>query len=87
MGASTWSLLGMAFGQGLRQLLIGLGVGVVASLGLTQALESMLVGVKPVDPITLITVALVLTGAGVLGSAIPARRAVKIDPIIALRYQ
>ena len=77
----------MAFGQGLRQLLIGLGVGVVASLGLTQALESMLVGVKPVDPITLITVALVLTGAGVLGSAIPARRAVKIDPIIALRYQ
>ena len=87
MGASTRNLLGMVFAQGMRQLLIGLAVGVAASFGLTRILAALLVGVTPADPMTFVSVALVLTVAGVVGSAVPAWRAIKVDPIVALRYQ
>lgn len=87
MGASTGTILGMVFAQGMRQLIAGLAVGIAASFVLTRVLSAFLVGVKPMDPLTYVTVALVLALAAVLGTAIPARRAIKVDPIVALRYQ
>ena len=86
IGASRRSILGMVFAQGMRQLAVGLAVGLAASLGLTRVLSALLVGVKPADPATMVTVALILTLAGVVGSAIPALRAIQVDPIAALRY-
>ena len=79
--------LGMVFAHGMRQLIIGLAVGLAASFGLTRVLATLLVGVTPADPLTFVTVALVLTLAAVVGTAIPARRAMQVDPIVALRYQ
>ena len=87
MGASAQNLLGMVFAHGMRQLLVGVLLGLAGSFGLTQALRSQLVGVTPTDPVTLATVAFVLTGAGVIGCAVPALRAVKVDPMEALRHQ
>lgn len=87
MGASSRSILKMVFAQGMRQLIVGLTVGLAASFGLTRVLGSLLIGVTPVDPLTFVTVTLVLTLAAVVGAAIPARRAIKVDPIVALRYQ
>ena len=87
MGAPTGSILGMVFLQGIRRIIIGLAIGLTASFGLTKVLGSMLIGVKPADPVTLVTVAVVLVLAGVIGSAIPARRATKVDPMVALRCE
>jgi predicted permease len=88
MGASAPSIMAMVFAQGMRQLLLGLVIGVAGSVALIRVLAALVVvEVKPADPVTYVTVALVLILAGIIGSAIPARRAVKVDPIIALRYQ
>jgi predicted permease len=88
MGASAPSIMAMVFAQGMRQLLIGLAIGLAASFALTHVLAALVVvQVKPADPATYLTVALVLILAGAIGSAIPARRAIKVDPIVALRYQ
>ncbi|HTX54655.1 MAG TPA: FtsX-like permease family protein, partial [Candidatus Baltobacteraceae bacterium] len=81
------TILGMVFAQGMRQLIAGLAVGLAASFVLTRVLSAFLVGVKPADPLTYVTVALVLALAAMLGTAIPARRAIKVDPIVSLRYQ
>jgi putative ABC transport system permease protein len=87
MGASRQNILGMVFAHGMRQLIIGLAVGLVVSFALTRVLSALLVGVTPADPLTSVTAALVLTLAGVVGTAIPAHRAIKVDPMVALRYQ
>jgi putative ABC transport system permease protein len=87
LGASRSNILGLVFAQGMRHVVIGLVVGMGAAFGLTRILGSLLVGVKPADPITFVFVAAVLTIAGVLGCAIPAKRATNVDPIIALRYE
>jgi putative ABC transport system permease protein len=86
MGASGLNILGLVFSQGMRQLAIGLGLGLAAAFGVTRVLTALLVGVSPSDPTTFITVALVLTIAGGLGCLIPARRAIRVDPVIALRH-
>jgi putative ABC transport system permease protein len=87
LGASKQDILALVFAQGMRQIVLGLGIGIAASLGLTRILGSMLVEVKPADPVTMAAVALVLTGAGVIGSVLPARRAIQIDPVVALRHE
>jgi putative ABC transport system permease protein len=74
-------------GSGLRQLGIGLLAGLASSFAVTWILSSLLVGVSPIDPVTFASVGLVLTLAGLLGSAIPALRAAKVDPVIALRHE
>ncbi len=87
LGASRKAILRMIFMDGFRQLLIGLVVGLGASFGLTRILGDLLIDVRPLDPLTFLSVALVLTVAAVLGCAIPARRAMKVDPMVALRYE
>ena len=85
IGGSAYNILRLVFTQGLQPLLLGLAVGLPAAFGLTRVLRAELVGVSPNDPITFMGVTLVLVAAGILGCAIPARRAVRIDPVIALR--
>jgi putative ABC transport system permease protein len=66
---------------------IGVGLGVLGSVALTRFMASMLYGVRPNDPFTLVAVSLALIGVALTASYIPARRATKVDPIVALRYE
>jgi putative ABC transport system permease protein len=87
LGASSAAILRMVFVQGMRQMAIGLAIGLAAAFGITRVVGALLVGVSPTDPITFGGVALVLTLAAVAGCAVPARRAMRVDPAVALRHQ
>jgi putative ABC transport system permease protein len=87
LGADQKSVLKLVIGQGLLLVGGGLGCGLVAALGLTRLLSSLLYEVSPTDPVTLVAVSLMLGCAALLACYIPARRATKVDPIVALRYE
>jgi putative ABC transport system permease protein len=87
LGAERGDVLKIVVGQGLRAVLIGTGMGVAASFGLARFLQTMLFGVKPSDPITIVAVSLLLVLVAWLACYIPARRATKVDPMVALRYE
>jgi putative ABC transport system permease protein len=86
LGAKRGAILRLIIGQGMTITLIGVGVGLVASLALTRYLSSLLFGVSAYDPLTFLMIALLLTFVAMLACGIPARRAMKIDPMIALRH-
>jgi predicted permease len=85
LGAERWDVLRMVLRQGLMLMLAGAVIGVAAALSVARFLTSMLYGVKHTDPVTLVTVLLMLGGVVVLASYFPARRATKVDPMVALR--
>jgi putative ABC transport system permease protein len=87
LGASPGDVLRMILGQGLRTIFIGAAIGIAGSLALTRAFASLLFGVTATDPLTFGGVTLLLVGAGLLACYIPARRAMRVDPIITLRYE
>jgi len=87
MGASPGDILKMVLRQGISVVGIGLALGLVISLAGTRLLSGLVVGVKPSDPITFIVVVLLLTGIALFACWIPARRATRIDPLIALRHE
>jgi predicted permease len=87
LGASRGHVLRLVVGQGVRLALLGGGIGIAAALTLTRFLESMLFGVRPTDPLILLAVSFLLMGVALVASYLPARRAMKVDPIVALRYE
>ena len=87
VGARPSEILHMVLGQGLSLALLGAAFGVVAAVGLTRLLQGLLFEVGPTDPLTFIGVAVVLLSAALLASYIPARRAARVDPIVALRTE
>ncbi len=87
LGATSPNILQLIFMQGMRQLVIGLVVGIGAAVGLTRVLSGLLVQVSPRDPVTFVIVSIVLAAAAVFGCLIPARRATRVDPVVALRNE
>jgi ABC-type antimicrobial peptide transport system permease subunit len=87
LGARRSEIMQLIVEQGLRLTLIGIAVGIIGALGLTRFLTSLLYGVKPTDPLTFIAVSLGLTAVTMLASYLPARRATKVDPMVALRHK
>ncbi len=87
LGAGSGDVLRMILGQGLRTIFIGVAIGIIGSLALTRTVESLLFGVTATDPLTFGGVTLLLVGTALLACYIPARRATKVDPMVALRYE
>jgi putative ABC transport system permease protein len=87
LGAGTGDVLRMILGQGLRTIVVGVAIGITGSLALTRTVESLLFDVTATDPLTLGGMTLLLMGAALLACYIPARRATKLDPMVALRYE
>ena len=87
LGAGSGDVLRMILGQGLRTIFVGVAIGIAGSLALTRTVESLLFGVTATDPPTFGGVTLLLVGAALLACFIPARRATKVDPMVALRYE
>jgi predicted permease len=87
LGAHSSDVLRMILGQGMRTILIGVAIGIAGSLALTRTVASLLFGVTATDPLTFGAVTLLLVAAALLACFIPARRATKVDPLVALRYE
>ncbi|MGH9656655.1 MAG: FtsX-like permease family protein, partial [Bryobacteraceae bacterium] len=87
LGAQRRDVLRLILGQGAKLALLGLGVGVAFSLLLTRLMASLLYSVSATDPLTFAAAAIVLLGVAMTACYIPARRAVQVDPMVALRYQ
>ena len=87
LGATQGNILKLIVSQGLRLALLGIGIGLLASFALTRLMAHLLFGVTATDPITFVTVALLVIMVAALASYIPARRAARVDPMVALRTE
>ncbi len=87
LGANPKQIQKMVVGQGLILIVVGLLIGIVGSLAMTRAMSQILYGVSPNDPLTFAGVSLLLSVTALLASYIPARKATKVDPMVALRYE
>jgi ABC-type antimicrobial peptide transport system permease subunit len=87
LGAQRRDIMRIVLRQGIRATLAGVGIGVIAGLALTRLLSSLLYGVTPGDWLTFVSVTLLLLVVALVACAIPARRAMRVDPIVALRYE
>ncbi len=87
LGAQRRDVLKLVLRESFALVLAGMGVGIIGALGLTRFLSSLLYGVKPTDSLTLVAVSMLLIGVSLVACYIPARRATKVDPMVALRYE
>jgi putative ABC transport system permease protein len=87
LGAEKHDVLKLVVGNGLNLTILGIVIGAAGALVLTRFMTSFLYGIRPSDPLTFIAVSALLIAVGAIASYIPARRASKVDPLIALRYE
>jgi putative ABC transport system permease protein len=87
LGAQKKDILRLVVGEGLILSLAGVAIGLGGAFALTRLIEELLFGVSPTDPVTFSVVAILLTSVAVLASYIPARRALRVDPMVALRRE
>ena len=87
LGAQTSNVLQIVIGQGMRMALVGISIGLAVAFALTRAMASLLFGIAPTDPLTLISITILLAAVALVACYIPARRAMKVDPMVALRYE
>jgi macrolide transport system ATP-binding/permease protein len=87
LGAQRSDILNMVLGQGAKLMTVGVAIGIMGALALTRFMSSQLYGVKPTDPLTFVVVSLILIVVALLACYIPTRRAAKVDPMVALRYE
>jgi putative ABC transport system permease protein len=87
LGARSADVMAMVLGQGLRTVLLGVVIGVAGSLAVTRAIQSLLFGVSAADPLTFAVMILLLISAALLARYIPARRAARVDPMVAFGYE
>jgi putative ABC transport system permease protein len=87
LGARAADVLQLIVRQGMYLVLIGLAIGAAGALALTRVMSSLLFDVKPADPLTFVSVSTLLAAVAFAASYIPARRATRVDPMIALRYE
>src|SRR5262245_3951643 len=87
LGAQRRDVMGLILGQGIKLTMLGLSVGLVLSFTLTRLMGEFLYQVKPTDPMTFVVIPLILAGVALAACWIPARRATKVDPLVALKYE
>ena len=87
LGAQRLNVLALVLGEGVKLVLLGAAIGIAAALGLSRLMAGMLYGVSATDPLTFVAVPIVLLGVAMLACYIPARRAMRVDPMTALRYE
>jgi putative ABC transport system permease protein len=87
LGAAPHDVLRLVLGQGIRLAVVGAAAGLAGALAITRAIDRLLYGIGARDPLTFVVLAAVLTGIALAACDVPARRATKLDPIIALRYE
>jgi putative ABC transport system permease protein len=87
IGAQSRDVFRMVIGQGMILAMIGVAFGLVGAFGLTRLMTTMLFGVEPTDPATFVSIAVLLTIVALVACCIPGRRATKVDPLVALRYE
>ena len=87
LGAEQRDIVRLIVGQGMVLIVIGAGIGLALALAATRLLKSLLFGVSATDPLTFVSVLVVLIGVALLACYLPARRAMKVDPLVALRYE
>jgi ABC-type antimicrobial peptide transport system permease subunit len=87
LGANSRSILGLIVLQGMRPILLGMAAGLISAFGLSRLLTRLLFGVTPGDPLTYVGVALLVAAAALVSCLIPARQALRIDPVEALRIE
>ena len=87
LGAQSKDVLRMVIGEGIRMVLLGVAIGVAGGIALSRSLASLFFGVSPTNPTTYLEVAFLMLGIAVIACLLPALRAIRVNPMVALRYE